>query len=49
MQAHWAVLVAGSQGWGNYRHQADALHAYHVLHKVSRAPFGIQQPPVLPQ
>ena len=28
---HWALLVAGSNGWGNYRHQADVLHAYHVL------------------
>lgn len=27
----WAVLVAGSNGWGNYRHQADICHAYHVL------------------
>lgn len=26
-----AVLVAGSSGWGNYRHQADVAHAYHVL------------------
>eukprot|EP00899_Mesostigma_viride_P011685 jgi/Mesvir1/20517/Mv12398-RA.1 len=28
---HWALLVAGSNGWGNYRHQADVCHAYHVL------------------
>ncbi len=28
---HWAVLVAGSNGIGNYRHQADVCHAYHVL------------------
>lgn len=27
----WAVLVAGSQGWYNYRHQADVLHLYQVL------------------
>ncbi|GLH03273.1 26S proteasome non-ATPase regulatory subunit 9, partial [Gryllus bimaculatus] len=27
----WAVLVAGSNGYGNYRHQADVCHAYHVL------------------
>ncbi|KAI6230328.1 Succinate dehydrogenase cytochrome b560 subunit, mitochondrial [Aphelenchoides fujianensis] len=26
-----AVIVAGSTGYGNYRHQADACHAYHVL------------------
>lgn len=29
----WAVLVAGSNGWYNYRHQADVSHAYHVLKK----------------
>jgi len=29
----WAVLVAGSAGWGNYRHQADICHAYQVLKK----------------
>ncbi|KAK9819348.1 hypothetical protein WJX74_009216 [Apatococcus lobatus] len=27
----WALLVAGSGGWGNYRHQADVCHAYQVL------------------
>ncbi|GJU40748.1 vacuolar-processing enzyme-like protein [Tanacetum coccineum] len=27
----WAVLVAGSSGWGNYRHQADVCHAYQLL------------------
>lgn len=26
-----AVLVAGSNGFGNYRHQADICHAYHIL------------------
>lgn len=30
---HWALLVAGSNGWYNYRHQADICHAYQVLHK----------------
>mmetsp|Transcript_3876 Transcript_3876/g.6417 ORF Transcript_3876/g.6417 Transcript_3876/m.6417 type:complete len:547 (+) Transcript_3876:79-1719(+) len=29
--AHYAVIIAGSQGWWNYRHQADACHAYSVL------------------
>ncbi|KAK6911183.1 Peptidase C13, legumain, partial [Dillenia turbinata] len=29
----WAVLVAGSAGYGNYRHQADVCHAYHILKK----------------
>lgn len=28
---NWAVLVAGSQGYGNYRHQADICHAYQIL------------------
>ncbi|PIO76228.1 peptidase C13 family protein [Teladorsagia circumcincta] len=27
----YALLVAGSYGWWNYRHQADVAHAYHVL------------------
>ena len=30
---NWAVLVAGSSGWANYRHQADVCHAYQILHK----------------
>ncbi|XP_071784393.1 legumain-like [Asterias amurensis] len=30
---HWGLLVAGSNGWGNYRHQADVCHAYQILHK----------------
>ena len=29
----WAVLVAGSRGWDNYRHQADVCHAFHLLLK----------------
>jgi len=27
----WSVLVAGSDGWWNYRHQSDICHAYQVL------------------
>ncbi|XP_044496507.1 vacuolar-processing enzyme-like [Mangifera indica] len=27
----WAVLIAGSNGYRNYRHQADVCHAYQVL------------------
>lgn len=27
----WALLVAGSKGFYNYRHQADICHAYHIL------------------
>ena len=29
----WALLIAGSRGWGNYRHQADVCHAYHTLRR----------------
>ncbi|CAL5191778.1 unnamed protein product [Lathyrus oleraceus] len=29
----WALLVAGSNGYGNYRHQADVCHAYQILKK----------------
>ncbi|XP_055819306.1 vacuolar-processing enzyme-like [Solanum dulcamara] len=29
----WAVLVAGSNNWYNYRHQADVCHAYQLLKK----------------
>lgn len=28
---HWAVLVAGSNGYWNYRHQSDIFHAYQIL------------------
>ncbi|PWA94210.1 peptidase C13, legumain [Artemisia annua] len=27
----WAVLLAGSNGYWNYRHQADVCHAYQIL------------------
>ncbi|XP_032261709.1 legumain [Halichoerus grypus] len=30
---HWVVIVAGSNGWYNYRHQADACHAYQIVHR----------------
>ena len=33
---HWAVLVAGSHTWSNYRHQADVYHAYQVLKKQGK-------------
>ncbi|KAG9329635.1 hypothetical protein JZ751_003413 [Albula glossodonta] len=26
----WILLVAGSRGWDNYRHQADVCHAYQI-------------------
>jgi len=29
--AHWAVLVAGSNSYSNYRHQADVCHSYQVV------------------
>lgn len=29
----WVVLVAGSNGYYNYRHQADVCHAYQIVHK----------------
>lgn len=28
---HWAVIVAGSNSFWNYRHQADAHHAWNVV------------------
>ena len=28
----WALLVAGSRGWGNYRHQADVCHVSPFVH-----------------
>lgn len=31
IKSHWALLVAGSAGWFNYRHQADVYHAYQLL------------------
>jgi len=30
--ANWAVLVAGSNGYYNYRHQSDVYDAYQILH-----------------
>ncbi|EAY99261.1 hypothetical protein OsI_21225 [Oryza sativa Indica Group] len=29
----WAVLIAGSNGFYNYRHQADVCHAYQIMRK----------------
>ena len=31
LQDNYAVLVAASEGWKNYRHQADVLGVYHYL------------------
>eukprot|EP00967_Tisochrysis_lutea_P085639 scaffold120320_cov33-Tisochrysis_lutea.AAC.4 len=33
--SHWAVLVAGSSGYGNYRHQSDVCHAYQIMLQVA--------------
>ncbi|CAG2112997.1 unnamed protein product, partial [Medioppia subpectinata] len=30
---NWVVLVAGSNSWFNYRHQADVYHAYQIVKK----------------
>ena len=30
---NWAVLVAGSEGFWNYRHQADVAHAYQIMRR----------------
>merc|ERR1711970_261030 len=35
---HWALLVAGSKGYWNYRHQADIAHAWQIMRK-----FGIPE------
>merc|ERR1712133_122651 len=37
-QNHWALLVAGSNGYWNYRHQADIAHAWQIMRK-----FGIPE------
>lgn len=29
----WAVLVAGSKTYDNYRHQADVCHSYQILRR----------------
>lgn len=30
---NWAILVAGSNTYSNYRHQSDIYHAYQILIK----------------
>ena len=37
----WAVIAAGSQGFMNYRHQADACHAYQIMLKSGVKPENI--------
>ncbi|KER19199.1 hypothetical protein T265_11945 [Opisthorchis viverrini] len=38
---NWVVLVAGSNTWENYRHQADVFHAYQVVRKNNVPPENI--------
>lgn len=33
LKSKWALIVAASTGWSNYRHQADALEMYRLLKK----------------
>ena len=33
LDKRWALLVAASKGWENYRHQADVLNIYQILKK----------------
>lgn len=33
LKGKWALIVAASNGWRNYRHQADALEMYRLLKK----------------
>jgi len=33
-QHAWVVLAAGSNGWSNYRHQADVCHVYQGVHAL---------------
>jgi legumain len=40
--ADWAIVLAGSNGYGNYRHQSDTCHAYHIVNK-----FGIPDKQVI--
>jgi len=35
---NYAVLVAGSNGYYNYRHQSDICHAFHVLTDKGQIP-----------
>jgi len=36
--SNWAVLVAGSNGYYNYRHQSDVCHSYQILTKLGGFP-----------
>lgn len=41
LSQNWAVLVAGSNTWSNYRHQSDVYHAYQILIKNNFNPNRI--------
>ncbi|CAL1537606.1 unnamed protein product [Lymnaea stagnalis] len=34
VRKNWVLLIAGSAGYDNYRHQADICHAYQIVHKA---------------
>eukprot|EP01083_Nonionella_stella_P241001 841946_1 len=36
--SNWAVLIAGSNGYYNYRHQSDIAHSYQILTKMGGFP-----------
>lgn len=36
--SNWAVLIAGSNGYYNYRHQSDVAHAYQLLTQTGDFP-----------
>ena len=38
---NFAVLVAGSNTWSNYRHQSDVFHHYHILLERGMKPENI--------
>lgn len=38
---NWAVLVAGSDGFYNYRHQSDVCHSYKTLIKNGYNPENV--------
>ena len=38
-KSRWAVIIAASNGWANYRHQADALYVYHLIKNLKKDPY----------
>ena len=38
---NYAILVAGSNTWSNYRHQSDVFHHYHILLERGMKPENI--------